>query len=376
MSSPRPDLDGVHPARFDSLLAAGWTTAYPTQRGVWTVAGPQGWGALEPETFQIDRADPRRDPALPALDEASKRGALTNYRVGRRAVIATGSTFLKVVRPKRMAGLVERHCLMESVATELCGSHIRELNFAGTIEVWPAEGLSLYLMLQQSTAAVTTRAVRSVARGLVQLHGAPLQVQAAPIEPAPPERWLEVLARAEGHPPREFVAVSSLLPPMLQRGNRCLAHGDLHDKNIFVAGDTAQLIDLDGLGQGFGEDDVANLAVHLELRALQGRLPMERALELKELLIDSYAAQATLDDDRLLASMAHTWFRLACIYRYRSGPANLSAQLLARALAISESARTPARFAPVNSNGNFTQLSATDSRIAKCPPLKKPSSPY
>lgn len=376
MNSRRPDLHDVHRARFDSLLAAGWTTAYPAHRGMWTVAGPQGWGALAPETFQIDRADPRRDPALPALKEASKRGTLTNYRVGRRAVIATGSTFLKVVRAKRMAGLVERHRLMESVASELCGSHIRELNFAGTIEVWPAEGLSLSLMLQRSTAAVTSRAVRSVARALVQLHGATLQVPAAAIEPAPAGRWLEVLTRAEGHPPREFVTVSSLLPSMPPSGNRCLAHGDLHDKNIFVSGDTAQLIDLDGLGQGFGEDDVANLAVHIELRALQRRLPMERALGLKELLIDSYAAQTTLDDDRLLASMAHTWFRLACIYRYRSGPANLSAQLLARALANSDSAKSPARFAPVNSNGNFSQLSATDSRIAKCPPLKKPLSPY
>lgn len=48
-----------------------------------------------------------------------------------------------------------------------------------------------------------------------------------------------------------------------------LVHGDLHDKQIFLADDTVSLIDLEGVGFGDPRFDHANLAEHLRLRDLQ-----------------------------------------------------------------------------------------------------------
>jgi hypothetical protein len=48
-----------------------------------------------------------------------------------------------------------------------------------------------------------------------------------------------------------------------------LVHGDLHDKQIFVHGDSVALIDLDGAAHGDVRFDHANLAEHLRLRELQ-----------------------------------------------------------------------------------------------------------
>jgi len=62
-------------------------------------------------------------------------------------------------------------------------------------------------------------------------------------------------------------AVDAIAPPA--HAARGFVHGDLHDKQIFVAGDAAHLIDLEGVGGGDPTFDLANLAEHLRLRALQ-----------------------------------------------------------------------------------------------------------
>jgi hypothetical protein len=46
-------------------------------------------------------------------------------------------------------------------------------------------------------------------------------------------------------------------------------HGDLHDKQLFLDGSIAWLIDLEGAGRGDANFDLVNLAEHLRLRALQ-----------------------------------------------------------------------------------------------------------
>lgn len=48
-----------------------------------------------------------------------------------------------------------------------------------------------------------------------------------------------------------------------------LVHGDLHDKQLFVAGDRAAAIDLEGMARGDARFDVANLVEHVRLRDLQ-----------------------------------------------------------------------------------------------------------
>ncbi|GDY00694.1 hypothetical protein LBMAG49_00230 [Planctomycetota bacterium] len=60
--------------------------------------------------------------------------------------------------------------------------------------------------------------------------------------------------------------VDAIAAPPLNFG---FVHGDLHDKQIFVHGYSTHLIDLEGVGQGDPLFDLANLAEHMRLRALQ-----------------------------------------------------------------------------------------------------------
>lgn len=57
--------------------------------------------------------------------------------------------------------------------------------------------------------------------------------------------------------------------PVLAVRREGLVHGDYHDKQLFLAGREAFLIDLEGLGRGDTDFDLVNLAEHLRLRALQ-----------------------------------------------------------------------------------------------------------
>jgi Phosphotransferase enzyme family len=61
--------------------------------------------------------------------------------------------------------------------------------------------------------------------------------------------------------------VATLRAP--QQTHEGFVHGDLHDKQLFLAGDAAWLIDLEGCSRGDSNFDLVNLAEHLRLRALQ-----------------------------------------------------------------------------------------------------------
>ena len=122
-----------------------------------------------------------------------------------------------------------------------------------------------------------------------------------------------------------------MLPPVEVRAE-VVVHGDLHDKNIFV--DRPGLIDLDGLGLGAPEDDLANLAVHLELRNLQagtGLAPGARSEQLYRAHRQAWTGRP-LDPERLRQVEQHTWFRLACLSQYRAGSRRLVPRMLNAAL--------------------------------------------
>ncbi len=61
--------------------------------------------------------------------------------------------------------------------------------------------------------------------------------------------------------------VANLCPPSQTREG--FVHGDLHDKQMFLASESAWLIDLEGCSRGDSNFDLVNLAEHLRLRALQ-----------------------------------------------------------------------------------------------------------
>lgn len=107
-----------------------------------------------------------------------------------------------------------------------------------------------------------------------------------------------------------------------------IVHGDCHDKNLFLNGVGSGFIDLDGARVRLREEDVANLAIHVALRALQTDELVEIALERRDVVIDAYAGVAPLDRAVLAVLERAVWFRLACLYRYRASGRRIVPTLL------------------------------------------------
>ncbi|MCE9592626.1 MAG: aminoglycoside phosphotransferase family protein [Planctomycetes bacterium] len=115
-----------------------------------------------------------------------------------------------------------------------------------------------------------------------------------------------------------------------------IAHRDLHDGQLLVRGERLVLLDFDLLCLADSALDPANLAVHLELRALQGlsRATHESSRACAEALFDGLGRNG--DDAfhaRVLFHRGATFLRLAWVYHVRPRHAALCTELLARAAA-------------------------------------------
>ncbi len=110
-------------------------------------------------------------------------------------------------------------------------------------------------------------------------------------------------------------------------------HRDLHDKQIVLNGEsTAGLLDSDMLAAGDPALDVANLAVHFELRELQGELAPGAGERLARGFLATCAARRlSAAGPRLSFFSACAWLRLAGVYALRSRGRSLVPHLLARA---------------------------------------------
>src|SRR5699024_6771465 len=95
-----------------------------------------------------------------------------------------------------------------------------------------------------------------------------------------------------------------------------LIHRDLHDKQILISNDRAGLLDFDLAAVGEPALDVANLLVHLELRAEQGLLAQDAAEALTAAFLDEYRPSDPVRA-ALPAYAAATRVRLAAVYRFR-----------------------------------------------------------
>lgn len=310
-----------------------WPTAYPRHRGCWTLRSRDGrWGSLDPETHEIATGVPENDPELPALRGLLARGDLIGYRVGRRAVIRTPeTTFLKVVRPKRLAALIRAHETATGTPSAMMVPEVLHSDPAGWVELGRVPGRSLHDALR---AATPVRGgiddICAVGRALAEFHQAPPSPTLTHRVLDDPARWIDTVGRIEPLARAELTRVATELPVLTPTGGVAV-HGDLHDKNVFVARDGVGLIDLDGLGLGAPEDDVANLAVHLRLRALQAGADALLGEQRADCLYAAYSSVRPLDPVRVDAVERHTWFRLACLYRFRDGSRHLTPELLRRA---------------------------------------------
>lgn len=309
-------------------VLAGWWNAYPHQRA-WTLRDRSGsWGAFAPRTGEIRDVSPAEDAELPGLRTALHRGQLLGYRVGRRAVVATKDSYLKVLRPKRSQRVTSIHEWITDAQPTLIFPRILGAD-EGVIELAEVSGRSLHQQMRHSTRDLATT-VEHVSRGIAALHRTPAPTSLPVRKLDDPESWLNTVAIVEPHAAAALRCALQALPT-LQAVPTVVVHGDLHDKNVMISGESVGLIDLDGVGLGTPEDDIANLAVHLELRGLQAGCPLVgRALS--DRLVSTYERERPLDAMRLDAVKRHTWFRLACIYHFRTASRPLVPTLLGRAI--------------------------------------------
>ena len=107
------------------------------------------------------------------------------------------------------------------------------------------------------------------------------------------------------------------------------SHGDLHDKQIFTAdpGAPLGLLDFDEAGRAEAAVDLANLAVHLQLRLCQHRLTAERyQTALRHVIATAEELQVT--PARFDAYASATRLRLGCLYSFRPQWAALAEDFL------------------------------------------------
>ncbi|WP_051209530.1 phosphotransferase [Propionicicella superfundia] len=203
------------------------------------------------------------------LDAYPVEAKMTAYRPIRRAVLryAAGERlwFAKVVRPTRLAELIDRHLIMSeaSLSPAVLGTPA-----PGTVLLAAADGASLTATL--ASALEGTSPLPDPVDIVALLDRLPNRVMGLSSRPA----WVDHLdfhseAAAAVHPGRrtEIADLAGRVQRVVDSepvGPLVPTHGDFYEANVFVAdGGPRQLIDVDALGPGHREDDLACLLGHL-----------------------------------------------------------------------------------------------------------------
>jgi len=317
---------------------SAWPRAYPHATGAWTAAGDRGWARLDPEHGIVHVVDPADDSRLPALASAMNRGELIGYRAGRRGVVATAHGFVKVVRPGRAARLVAIHEALAASSGAPAVPRVEAATEDGAIDLTIVLGRSLHELIRRGA---DDGVLADGAATLAALHAStpPAMLEAGAPDTA--ARWVGVVARAEPSTASAMAPLATCIDAEVAAAisrligtDPVIVHGDCHDKNLFVDRVESGFIDLDGARLGRREEDVANLAVHVALRALQADELVEIALERRDVVIDAYARLAPLDRTVTAVLERAVWFRLGCLYRFRSSGRHLAPTLLELAGAV------------------------------------------
>ncbi|MCB0990982.1 MAG: phosphotransferase [Acidimicrobiales bacterium] len=313
-----------------------WPVALGRATGPWTLTDRRGrWGRFDPETSQIDAVDPTQDPTLPALAPLLESGArLLGYRVARRAVVTHNGSFVKVLKPSKANRLVLRHQraaeLLETVGVQV--ARIEGATQDGAVSMAAVPGVSLHALMRGSDETAVLAAIDEVGSALARLRTATAVGLAAAARPDVSEA-VAIVGWIDPELATRMASVAESLPT-LPDGGFDLVHNDLHDKNILLAGQgRVGLIDLDGAGAGLGEHDVANLGVHLHLRALQAGLAAGAGDKRRLRLYAASGVGTELDSQLVAACERHVWLRLAGVYRLRSSSRPLVNEMLVRASA-------------------------------------------
>lgn len=269
------------------------------------------------------------DRKLPELAEAVRGGELVVHRLGRRAVVRHADRYVKVLRPGATAAAV-------SNLSRVGGEIFAAAGFAtpavladrdGRLDLSILGGISLHeagRSMDLGEWRVAWDAWATAWVGVDPAHRSAnlsLPVHTAADELAGLRSWL-------GH-----IRVFSALPRLEHRLTRLCAelavdlaataadplvvsHRDLHDKQLLWDGRAIGLLDLDTLARAEAACDLANLAVHAELRALQGLWSGDH----RDIVLDRVALVADaleVSPRRLAAYVAATRLRLTMLYAFR-----------------------------------------------------------
>jgi hypothetical protein len=281
------------------------------------------------------------DPRLRALAPAARQGEVVVHRAHVRAVVRVGDRYLKIFRPRRSEDSVARHARMIELlgAEDFLAPEIVSFT-PGCITLTRLPGRSLFELGNDSGASEASfeEVWRKWSQGWVRqqsLAGAP--ARRPPLEALPPRTaavelknlqrvvklWLlhaQDIPEAQAQRDAVRAATREIAHHLLRTGPDPLvwSHGDLHDKQIFAGGSDAPLglLDFDEAARAEAAVDLANLAVHLDLRLRQGRLTAARYQTALGQVIAT-AQELRVTPARFDAYASATRLRLGCLYSFR-----------------------------------------------------------
>ena len=233
------------------------------------------------------------------------------YRPGRRAVIEAMSPqariFLKVVRPKRVAGLQARHAnLVEHVPIPHSYGWSADL---GLVAMQSMPGKTLRRRLEGGSRQVPTPGQ------LVNLLDGIGEASASESGVAGPTARAEDYARLiSAVSPDLATRLSSVVDQVsvVRSASSEPVHGDFHSSQVLVKGkQVVGLIDVDTVGMGDRSDDLATMLGHVSTLALTSA--SKRA-------IDRYGQDLTAAFDRLTSPRDLRLRTAAVILGFATGP--------------------------------------------------------
>lgn len=301
----------------------------------------------------LQTLEPDADVRLPALAAAALHGDVVVHRAGKRAVVrqagrSGGGHYIKVLRPNHIADAAARHLALSRYLSR--GGFLTPalLSSSGALTFTVVPGRSLFALGQDPslTDRQFERLWEQWSRGWIGQYSGWNRSASTGLPGRPAAVELENLRRIA-----DLWLLHSAGVPAASRQRKALArsldqvagamlagepdlpvwsHGDLHDKQILAGAPGAPLglIDFDEASEAEPALDLANLAVHLELRLQQGRLTRQR-FDSARRQVDAAAEGLNVTPARFQAYGAAARLRLGCLYAFRPPWAQLAGRLMA-----------------------------------------------